>query len=59
MITDVPNSSVALAVARLAKDKNKAFVNSSMGVEFTVSPDCNGSPALPVLTWAGWRAMGT
>ena len=43
MITDVPNSSVALAVAQVAKDKNKAFVNSSMGVEFTVSPQCNAN----------------
>lgn len=43
MITDVPNSSVALAVAQVAKDKNKAYVNSSMGVEFTVSPQCNAN----------------
>ncbi len=43
MITDVPNSSVALAVAQVAKDKNKAYVNSSMGVEFTTSPQCNAN----------------
>ena len=43
MVTDVPNSSVALAVAQVAKDKNKAFVNSSMGVEFTVGPQCNAN----------------
>lgn len=43
MITDVPNSSVALAVAQVAKDKNKAYVNSSMGVEFTASAQCNAN----------------
>ncbi len=43
MITDVPNSSVALAVARIAKDKNKAYVNSSMGVEFSLSDQCNAN----------------
>ena len=43
MITDVPNSSVALAVAQVAKEKNKAYVNSSMGVEFTVGPQCNAN----------------
>jgi len=43
MITDVPNSSVALAVAQVAKEKNKAYVNSSMGVEFTTSAQCNAN----------------
>ncbi len=43
MITDVPNSSVALAVAQVAKEKNKAYVNSSMGVEFASSPQCNAN----------------
>ena len=43
MITDVPNSSVALAVAQVAKEKNKAYVNSSMGVEFTASAQCNAN----------------
>ncbi len=43
MITDVPNSSVALAVAQVAKDKNKAYVNSSMGVEFSLSDQCNAN----------------
>ncbi|GAC1343854.1 MAG: ABC transporter substrate-binding protein [Acetobacteraceae bacterium] len=43
MITDVPNSSVALAVAQVAKQKNKAYVNSSMGVEFTASEQCNAN----------------
>ncbi len=43
MITDVPNSSVALAVAQVAKEKNKAYVNSSMGVEFTASAHCNAN----------------
>ena len=43
MITDVPNSSVALAVAQVTKEKNKAYVNSSMGVEFTTSAQCNAN----------------
>jgi len=43
MITDVPNSSVALAVAQVAREKNKAYVNSSMGVEFTASAQCNAN----------------
>ena len=43
MITDVPNSSVALAVAQIAKEKNKAYVNSSMGVEFSLSDQCNAN----------------
>ena len=43
MITDVPNSAVALAVAQIAGEKNKAFVNSSMGVEFSTSPQCNAN----------------
>lgn len=43
MITDCPNSAVSLAVAQIAKDKNKAFVNSSMGAEFTVGPACNAN----------------
>ena len=43
MITDVPNSAVALAVAQVAHEKNKAYVNSSMGVEFTASAQCNAN----------------
>ena len=43
MITDVPNSSVALAVAQVAREKNKAYVNSSMGVEFTARAQCNAN----------------
>jgi len=43
MITDVPNSAVALAVAQVAREKNKAYVNSSMGVEFTSSAQCNAN----------------
>jgi branched-chain amino acid transport system substrate-binding protein len=43
MITDVPNSAVALAVAEIARQKNKAYVNSSAGVEITASPQCTAT----------------
>jgi branched-chain amino acid transport system substrate-binding protein len=42
MIIDVPTSSVALAVANIAKEKNKAYVNTGAG-----TPDLTGSQCNP------------
>lgn len=39
-IFDVPTSSVALAVAQIARDKNKAFVNSGAGTADLTGPAC-------------------
>jgi branched-chain amino acid transport system substrate-binding protein len=43
MITDVPNTAVALAVAEIARQKNKAYVNSSAGAEIAASPQCTAT----------------
>ncbi|MEN4966788.1 ABC transporter substrate-binding protein [Brucella intermedia] len=41
LIVDVPTSSVALAVASIAKEKNKAYVNSGAGVSDLTGKSCN------------------
>jgi branched-chain amino acid transport system substrate-binding protein len=41
MIIDVPTSSVALAVGNIAKEKNKAYVNTGAGTPDLTGPQCN------------------
>jgi branched-chain amino acid transport system substrate-binding protein len=43
MIIDVPTSSVALAVAAVAKEKNKVYVNSGAGTPDLTGPQCNAN----------------
>lgn len=43
LIVDVPTSSVALAVASIAKEKNKAYVNSGAGVSDLTGKSCNSN----------------
>ncbi|MCK8785462.1 ABC transporter substrate-binding protein [Roseomonas sp. NAR14] len=40
MIVDVPTSSVALAVNEIAKEKNKAYVNTGAGTTDLTGPQC-------------------
>ena len=41
MIVDVPNSAVGLAVAQVAREKNKVYVNSSAGSDVLTGPQCS------------------
>jgi len=43
MIVDVPTSSVALAVAAVAKEKNKVCVNAGAGTPDLTGPQCNAN----------------
>ena len=43
LILDVPNSGVALAVAGVAKEKNKVHVNSGAATSDLTGPACNGN----------------
>jgi branched-chain amino acid transport system substrate-binding protein len=43
MIVDVPTSSVALAVAGIAAEKNKAYVNSGAGTPDLTGKQCNAN----------------
>jgi branched-chain amino acid transport system substrate-binding protein len=55
MIIDVPNSAVALAVADIARDKNKVFVGSGAGTAALTGAKC--SPNTVHWTYDTW-AMG-
>src|SRR5205085_10891847 len=41
MITDVPNSAVALAVAGVAREKNKVYINSGAGTVDLTGSQCS------------------
>ena len=41
MITDVPNSGVALAVAKVTREKNKIFMNSGAGTSVLTGEQCS------------------
>jgi branched-chain amino acid transport system substrate-binding protein len=43
MIIDVPTSSVALAVAAIAKEKNKVYINSGAGTPDLTGSQCNAN----------------
>jgi branched-chain amino acid transport system substrate-binding protein len=43
MIIDVPTSSVALAVAAVAKEKNKVYINSGAGTPDLTGKQCNAN----------------
>jgi branched-chain amino acid transport system substrate-binding protein len=43
MIIDVPTSSVALAVAAVAKEKNKVYINSGAGTPDLTGSQCNAN----------------
>jgi branched-chain amino acid transport system substrate-binding protein len=55
MIIDVPNSAVALAVADIARDKNKVFIGSGAGTALLTGARC--SPNTVHWTYDTW-AMG-
>ena len=55
MIIDVPNSAVALAVADIARDKNKVFIGSGAGTAALTGAKC--SPNTVHWTYDTW-AMG-
>ena len=55
MIIDVPNSAVALAVADIARDKNKVFIGSGAGTALLTGAKC--SPNTVHWTYDTW-AMG-
>jgi branched-chain amino acid transport system substrate-binding protein len=55
MIIDVPNSAVALAVADIARDKNKVFIGSGAGSALLTGAKC--SPNTVHWTYDTW-AMG-
>jgi len=55
MIVDVPNSAVALAVADIARDKNKVFIGSGAGSALLTGAKC--SPNTVHWTYDTW-AMG-
>ena len=55
MIIDVPNSAVALAVADIAREKNKVFIGSGAGTELLTGAKC--SPNTVHWTYDTW-AMG-
>jgi branched-chain amino acid transport system substrate-binding protein len=55
MIVDVPNSAVALAVADIARDKNKVFIGSGAGTAALTGAKC--SPNTVHWTYDTW-AMG-
>jgi len=55
MIIDVPNSAVALAVADIARDKNKVFIGSGAGTSALTGAKC--SPNTVHWTYDTW-AMG-
>ena len=55
MIVDVPNSAVALAVADIARDKNKVFIGSGAGTALLTGAKC--SPNTVHWTYDTW-AMG-
>ena len=40
MITDVPTSSIALAVNLIAREKNKAYINTGAGTTDSISKQC-------------------
>ena len=43
LIIDVPNSAVALAVAGIAGEKNKAYINTNAATSNLTGPNCNAS----------------
>ena len=53
MIVDLPNSAVALAVADIARDKNKVFIGSGAGTALLTGAKC--SPT----TWRTMKPTGT
>jgi len=55
MIVDVPNSAVALAVADIARDKNKVFIGSGAGTALLTGAKC--SPNTVHWTYDTW-SMG-
>src|ERR1700756_2997526 len=55
MIIDVPNSAVALAVADIARDKNKVFIGSGAGTALLTGAKC--SPNTVHWTYDTW-SMG-
>jgi len=55
MIIDVPNSAIALAVADIARDKNKVFIGSGAGTSSLTGAKC--SPNTVHWTYDTW-AMG-
>ena len=55
MIIDVPNSAVALAVAEIAREKNKVFIGSGAGTSALTGPKC--SPNTVHWTYDTW-ALG-
>jgi branched-chain amino acid transport system substrate-binding protein len=55
MIIDVPNSAVALAVADIAREKNKVFIGSGAGTALLTGPKC--SPNTVHWTYDTW-ALG-
>ena len=58
MIIDVPNSAVGLAVAQIAKDKNKVYVNSGSATSDLTGKNC--SPNTVHWTYDTWAlANGT
>jgi branched-chain amino acid transport system substrate-binding protein len=52
MITDVPNSAVALAVAAVAREKNKVYINSGAGTVELTGSQC--SPNTVHWTYDTW-----
>ena len=58
VVVDVPNSSVALAVNQVTRDKNKIFINSGAGASDLTGPAC--SPNTIHWTYDTWAmANGT
>ena len=43
MLIDVPNSAVALAIAGVAAEKNKAYINTNAATSALTGPKCNAS----------------
>lgn len=43
MLIDVPNSAVGLAIAGVAAEKNKAYINSNAATSALTGPKCNAS----------------
>jgi branched-chain amino acid transport system substrate-binding protein len=59
MIADVPNSSVALAVNQIVKDKNKAFIASGAGTAELTGKQCTpNTVAWTYDTWELGHALG-
>ncbi|GAB0113196.1 ABC transporter substrate-binding protein [Acidisoma sp. C75] len=43
MLIDVPNSAVALAIASVAKEKNRTYINSNAATTLLTGKDCNAA----------------